>query len=346
VWEILANPTRRPQTSHNGGFHTSGCHAEICSVASSLATTTPFTEEEILNVCLAAYQTPPGSPNPCGREEIAGCVRDAFRKFRNGEGLTEGERGPGATRKKPSTVISKSEINPEVLARWEANATSACGSTLGVTEMDLREASPIRPPEGGGWDDFHCVVTHLYQPEEFVNVATRWGKDTAGRITPKGAGTTRRAKDWARTVPHVSEVGGWMMPNPAKAAQGSGLGGAICNVDIADCRFLLCEADNLPAEKQLAFWAASKLPVAALIYSGKRSYHAWIRLDSPDLDTHKAHVEEVTTILWNCFGFDRVKDIRRLSRLPGATRRLGLDKPTRQSLLYLNPQPTPGKSIL
>ena len=67
----MANPTRRPQTSHNGGFHTSGCHAEICSVASSLATTTPFTEEEILNVCLAAYQTPPGSPNPCGREENA-----------------------------------------------------------------------------------------------------------------------------------------------------------------------------------------------------------------------------------------------------------------------------------
>lgn len=296
---------------------------------------------------LAAYLTPPNSPNPCSESEIAEVVEGAFKKFRNGEGTTTNSDQPRTPREKPAPEVKLTEENKaETLAMWERNVVDVCGSALGVTEMDFREASPIRPPEGGGWDDFHCLVENLYAPDEFVNVATAWQRDKKGKIGPKGAGVTRKAKEWKRTIPHLSEAGGWLMPNPTKAAKGSGSYGAICNVDIACGRFLLCEADNLPADKQLAFWSKVRLPVAAIIYSGKRSYHAWLRLDSADIPTHQANVQKITAALWNLYGFDRLRDIRRLSRLPGAMRHLGPETPTRQSLLYLNPQPAPGASIL
>lgn len=323
-----------------------GCHLELCTVASSLASTTPFSEEEVRGLLLAAYQTPPNSPNPCSETEIAGVVRDAFKKYRGGVATT-GSSKPSTPRERPTAEIKLTQDNKaELLAMWERNAAKVCESSLGVTEMDFREASPIRPPEGGGWDDFHCVIENLYQPDEFVNVATRWKRDEKGRICPQGAGMTRKAREWRRAIPPASEAGGWLMPNPTKKAKGSGEGGAICNVDIASCRFVLCEADNLPHDKQLAFWAKAQLPVAAIIYSGKRSYHAWLRLDSPTVEIHQENVKQITGHLWNLYGFDRVRDIRRLSRLPGAMRHLGPEIPTRQSLIYLNPQPAPGASIL
>lgn len=350
VWEAIRNPTRRPQEAVNGTFPAVGCHLELCTVASSLASTTPFSEEEVKGLLLAAYQTPPNSPNPCSESEITGVVRDAFKKYRNGEATpadSSGSPKPSTPRERPMAELKLTPENKaETLAMWERNVDEVCGSSFGVTEADFREASPIRPPEGGGWDDFHCVIEHLYQPDEFVNVATRWKRDDKGRICPSGAGMTRKAKEWRRTIPPPSEVGGWIMPNPTKAAKGSGNNGAICNVDIASCRFVLCEADNLPHDKQLAFWAKAQLPVAAIIHSGKRSYHAWLRLDSASVEIHTLNVKRITGLLWNLYGFDRVRDIRRLSRLPGAMRHLGPETPTRQSLIYLNPNPAPGASIL
>jgi hypothetical protein len=330
----------------NGIFPTVGCHAEICSVAASLASTTPFTQDEVAKVLLAAYRTAPEDPNPCSDSEITGVVRDAFKKYRDGAESLRDQPAAAAPRERPAPEIKSTKVTPAVLEQWERNVVAASKGGEGVTELDLRDCSPIRPPEGGGWDDFHCVMDHLYQPDEFVNVATRWKRDERGRICPKGAGMTRRAREWRRAIPPPSEVGGWLMPNPTKGARGSGEWGAICNVDIASCRFLLCEADNLPHDKQLAFWSKAQLPVAAIIYSGKRSYHAWLRLDSPSVEIHQENVKQITGHLWNLFGFDRVRDIRRLSRLPGAMRHLGPETPTRQNLIYLNPTPTPGASIL
>ena len=99
-------------------------------------------------------------------------------------------------------------------------------------------------------------------------------------------------------------------------------------------------------EDQEAFWFTvicdKLMPVAALIDSGGKSIHAWLRVDLPDRDAwdklvrHELYGEQgrLTRL-----GADRACcNPARLSRLPGHYRRDTADDPGRwQRLLYLNP---------
>jgi RecA-family ATPase len=101
----------------------------------------------------------------------------------------------------------------------------------------------------------------------------------------------------------------------------------------------------LPVELQLALFARLPLPVAAVIGSGGRSVHAWVRVDARDADDYRATVAEMLGILAR-FGVDgKNKNPSRLSRLPGARREIGATGSGIQRLLYLNPNPD-GKCML
>ena len=135
-----------------------------------------------------------------------------------------------------------------------------------------------------------------------------------------------------------SKAGAWIRPNPVKKI-GSGKAGAVTDNDVTSYRFTILESDLLPAELALSFWARLPLPVAAIISSGGKSPHAWIKLDSADAADYHSKVDRIYTLL-SRFGLCQSnKNESRLSRLPGAQREIGKQGDGAQRLYYLNPDP-------
>lgn len=211
-------------------------------------------------------------------------------------------------------------------------------------EVDLWEASPIRPP--ADWQlDAVCLLESLFRPAERVNFVTAFTTaarpDGTAKANPQGVGETVERDTlilrWRHAMPE-SAAGGWLRMNPVD-------GHGCHDVNVTAYRFALVECDEIPRALQLSLLARLPLPITAILTSGGRSLHAWVRVDAPDLDTYRATVARMLALLAR-FGVDtRNKNPSRLSRLPGTRRAIGGEAGGLQRLLYLNPEPTQ-KAIL
>lgn len=153
---------------------------------------------------------------------------------------------------------------------------------------------------------------------------------------PAGHGATYSRQEW---LDKLSAKGG----NPNKIWRSSDRTGIYIGVnpmkigadrdaDVTAFRHVLVEFDQgLSLEEQYNLLCQSDLPITALIHSGRRSIHAWVRLDAKDRNEYAEHVK----ILWEHFeayGIDsKNRNPSRLSRLPNCIR---FDK--RQELLAVN----------
>lgn len=205
-------------------------------------------------------------------------------------------------------------------------------------EIDLWEASPLKPSKDNK-NDALMLLQALYDEDECINIIAQCNIDGA----PIGTGETLKRDEWVKRIQecNIPECinGTWIRPNPVKA-QGSGKRGAYCDIDVTDYRFFLLESDLLPIDLQMAFIARLKLPIAALIHSGGKSIHAWVKIDSESVEEYKSQATRVLHILKK-YGFDQAtKNPSRMGRFPGAKRRKNPGNETYQKLLYLNPEPT------
>jgi hypothetical protein len=211
-------------------------------------------------------------------------------------------------------------------------------------ECDLWHVSPWRPLDDWRLDALP-LLSALHDKIGYINVVTDFTteeKDGSRKANPKGAGKTMLRDDWLRSIREhgapQSLAGAWIRPNPVKQ-HGSGKNGAVCDSDVTSFRFCLLESDDLPLELQLSLWARLPLPIAAIIDSGGRSVHAWVRLDCDSDEEYQSLVGRIYTRLAQ-FGLCLSnKNASRLSRLPGAQRAIGKRDDDRQRLLYLNPEP-------
>jgi len=81
----------------------------------------------------------------------------------------------------------------------------------------------------------------------------------------------------------------------------------------------VAEFENLSRADQLAFWAGAQLPIAALIDSGGKSIHAWIKI--PDVYTPEQWRLIVKETLYRKILVDPAcSNPARLSRFPGHLR--------------------------
>jgi hypothetical protein len=104
-------------------------------------------------------------------------------------------------------------------------------------------------------------------------------------------------------------------------------------------RFAVMEFDALPFNAQIQFWAGAKLPVSALIYSGGKSIHAWVRIDAGGVGEWQREIEGTLFDVVKPLGIDgSCKNEARLSRMPGHFR---ANNRRWQRLLYLAPQGRP-----
>ena len=211
-------------------------------------------------------------------------------------------------------------------------------------EAELAAASPVSL-DGDPKFDGALLIQHLYAPGEWVNYVTAFERATekSGEIKarPVGRGITlERDALVARFNAGGSEMdkgGAWLRMNPL-----DGVG--VADANVRAFRFALVESDKLPLELQLSVFAKLPLPVAAVLSSGGRSLHAWVKVEAGDADEYRATVAGMLEILAR-FGVDgKNKNPSRLSRLPGAKREIGASGDGLQRLLYLNPKPD-GKAI-
>ena len=119
-----------------------------------------------------------------------------------------------------------------------------------------------------------------------------------------------------------------------------------CDAAVCKFKFAVLEFDSLARTEQLAFWKACPLPLVALIDSGNKSLHAWIRI--PDVRTFeewKIKIEQ--KFFEQCLkplGIDTAcKNPSHMSRLHGCIRK---ETGRWQRLLYLNPDAGADEDLL
>lgn len=192
-----------------------------------------------------------------------------------------------------------------------------------------------------------ALLSALYAPDEFLNIVLQFTTIERGgkvKCNPKGGGKILSRDKWIeyfneKGVPS-SQAGGWFRPNPVQE-KGSGKDGAPTNADVAAFRFLLLESDTLTIDEQIGFYAKSRLPISAVVSSGGSSAHAWMRIDAEDAKDYADKAARIYAIL-EPFGFDQAnKNPSRMSRMPGAVRKIGATGDGVQRVLYLCPDAKP-----
>jgi hypothetical protein len=214
---------------------------------------------------------------------------------------------------------------------------------LGGFRCTLADASRVSPvPMPADWRQGGALlVRELYGPDEHINVVRSFTLGDDGKARPQGKGVSYTRDVLANRLGTCfeSQAGAWLRMNPV---DGKGVG----DENVTACRWALVESDALPLDLQVALLAKLPAPIGALITSGSRSLHAWVRLDAPDADTGRAMLHRLRDLM-EPFGMDkRNATVSRLSRLPGAVRKVGAVDGGEQRLVYLNPAAANMKGIL
>ncbi len=219
-----------------------------------------------------------------------------------------------------------------------ANAVENFLKGFRCTPADLIAVSTCKIPPLICERHFHrqgaYLIDQLFEPGERVNIVTRAIVD-GDKARPGDAGLTLDRNEWEGRLlePMTAQPGGaWLRMNPLD-------GNGVADANVTAFRFALIEIDCVPVELQLALLARLKLPIAAILTSGGKSAHAWVKVGADTADDYRATVSKLLDVLAR-FGVDgKNKNPSRLSRLPGAIRTIGASGDGKQRLLYLNPDP-------
>lgn len=232
--------------------------------------------------------------------------------YRPGDFLPEPSRGP---------IVSREED-------FELNRDYVLG------QRDTDPGHLVLPP----WKQLLTYLEHLYDPADVISyVTTDVYEKEGGKYAPlKGQKKTageieeilKETHDIAKAVGEwVPACGAWIRLNTYTKENGVG------NSDVQKFRYVLVECDNGTAREQEQKLRDLRLPIAALVLSGKRSVHAIVRIDAKDYPEYRERVEFLYGHL-KAKGLDNDpadKNPSRLSRMPGVTRDGEV-----QSLLALN----------
>jgi len=292
-----------------------GCHSALLSVA-NLGVIAELSRNEIFT---DLRQHVRGS-RPVSDSEIRQAIEKAFSTARANTSWTP----------TPKPRIRPNALR-EIIRRGD-----------GATEADLWEASPVRIDWPHTEDSFR-VLEHLYHPDELLFI----GDDHLPGVLGK---TIRTCAEW---IAYLKRDDGFpfdcpfpkIIPNPLTGKSGltkSGKQSYRADACVSSFRFLVAEFDALSLQDQFAFWyGCPHLPVAAITHSGKKSLHAWIRVDAADAEEWTQVIERrLFPQFLKPLGLDTsCKNEGRLSRMPGHTRS---DTGLPQKLLYLAPD---GKAV-
>lgn len=208
---------------------------------------------------------------------------------------------------------------------WDSEIGSK--DELVIVDKNWIERSEIHIPEK--WNPAEQIITYLetlFEPDENVGYVTEsWEHD--GKFLPSKGCYDRTAGQLIKELyqcngdigsvfgDYNSEVGAWIRFNPLD-------GKGVKNENVTEFRYALVESDTMDISAQKAIITELELPVAALVYSGKKSLHAIVKIDASTYEEYKKRVD----YLYNVCNKNELKlDIQnrnpsRLSRMPGIMR--------------------------
>ena len=196
-----------------------------------------------------------------------------------------------------------------------------------VVNTNWVEGREIIPP--ADWDPAQEIIRYLealFEPEEKVGyVMQSYEKD--GRYVPANKGAyDRTAGQLVELLKRYGDVGAvlgdynpragaWIRFNPLD-------GKGIKNENVSEFRYALVESDNVDIETQNAIIRELELPVAVLVYSGKKSLHAIVHIDADNYEEYRRRVDFLYQICQkNGLQPDtQNRNPSRLSRIPGVQR--------------------------
>lgn len=289
-----------------------GCHVALLSVA-NLGLLAGLTPDQIFRDLRAAAHGPRRVPDG----EIMAAVRRAAQDHQN---LGS---GPRWTPQPSQPAIDGAATLRAILARGD-----------GFTEPDLWEASPIPivwPPE----EDPFRVLEAIYPPTAQLFAG--------GRCDP---GPVQAAVDWCAAFRAGAPVPEHIIPNPLTGQQAptkDGKPSLRADTCVLEYRCAVVEFDTMSREQQIEFFAGCRLPFYALIDSGGKSIHGWLKI--PGVTTAEQWARDVSGLLFQQYlvplGVDPAcRNPARLSRMPGHFRK---DSGRLQRVLFLAPG---GRAVL
>lgn len=180
------------------------------------------------------------------------------------------------------------------------------------------------------WNPVKELTTYLetlFEASENVGyVVSTWQNDEGKHLPTKG--------NWDRTAGELiqalnesngdigavlgdynPEAGAWIRFNPLD-------GNGVKNENVTEFKYALVESDTMDLEKQNAILRELELPIAALVYSGKKSIHAIVKIDAANYDEYRKRVDYLYNVCKkNGLNIDNQnRNPSRLSRMPGVER--------------------------
>ena len=200
-----------------------------------------------------------------------------------------------------------------------------------VVDKNWLEGKEIHEPEN--WNPAEQLITYLetlFEAGENVGYVTgSWEK-----TDEKGTCWLPQKGSWDRTAGQLIEqlnscngdigsvfgdynpkAGAWIRFNPLD-------GNGCKNENVTEYRYALVESDHMDIEQQNAILRELELPIACLVYSGKKSLHAIVRVDAADYSEYRKRVDYLYEVCQkNGIDVDtQNRNPSRLSRMPGVQR--------------------------
>lgn len=197
-----------------------------------------------------------------------------------------------------------------------------------VIDKNWIEGKEINEPTA--WNPVRELTTYLetlFEASENVGyVVSTWQNDEGKHLPTKG--------NWDRTAGELiqalnqcngdigsvlgdydPEAGAWIRFNPLD-------GKGVKNENVTEFRYALVESDTMELEKQNAILRELELPIAVLVYSGKKSLHAIVKVDASNYDEYRKRVDYLYDVCKkNGLNIDsQNRNPSRLSRMPGVER--------------------------
>lgn len=187
-------------------------------------------------------------------------------------------------------------------------------------------------------DGARVIVQTLFEPGEGIRIVNAKLDDEKGGEVPDGSGPCLSREEWLRKLDKANgnpnsifssskKTGIYIAINPLKV-------GGSKDTDVTAYRHALVEFDDgLSPEEQFNLYLKSKIPCAAIIYSGGKSVHAWVKVGAGNRQEYDERVKQLYSHFESAgYMLDtKNKNPGRLSRLPNCVR-----FERRQELLALN----------
>lgn len=211
---------------------------------------------------------------------------------------------------------------------WDAEIGRENADDLVIVNKNWVEGKEIPQPDV--WDPARQLITYLetlFDVNENVGYVTG-SYEKEGKYIPANKGNTDRTAgqliellskcqgDIGSVVGDYNpEAGAWIRFNPLD-------GKGVRNDNVTDFRYALVESDSTDLERQNAIIRELELPVAVLVYSGKKSVHAIVKVDAGSYEEYRKRVDYLYSVCQkNGLEIDKQnRNPSRLSRMPGVLR--------------------------